>query len=39
MRAVQAISFGNGGDAHSLMDFGGDIIGVYHWDTSYAMNW
>ncbi len=26
-------------DANSLMDFGGDIIGVYQWDTSYATHW
>ena len=30
---------GDFGLAHDLADFGGDILGVTDWDTSYANKW
>jgi hypothetical protein len=30
---------GNFGLAHDFTDFGGDILGVTDWDTSYANKW
>ena len=30
---------GDFGKAHDLADFGGDILGVVEWDTSYADKW
>ncbi len=30
---------GDFGAAHDLADFGGDILGVVEWDTSYANKW
>ena len=40
MDAVAELSFG--GDfqaAHDYMDFGGDILGVMQWNTSFVGGW
>ena len=40
MDTVAALSFGGDfGAAHSYMDFGGDILGVTQWNTSFANGW
>ncbi len=37
---LAAMNFdGNYGDAHTLADFGGDILGVVEWNTTYSDQW
>ena len=40
MDTVAELSFdGDFGTAHNYMDFGGDILGVTQWNTSFAIGW